>query len=96
MEIVMEMHRKYKFVQLDFWYSCWLASWGLELLCAIHSGEHLFLVFLAIWNLLKGYPVNLLIRCEGEDNVKWGFINALKERTSEKQLFHTTHFSTKC
>ncbi|XP_057807299.1 autophagy protein 5 isoform X2 [Salvia miltiorrhiza] len=34
------------------------------------------------WNLtihFRGYPVNLLIPCEGEDSVKWSFINALKE-----------------
>ncbi|XP_042037399.1 autophagy protein 5-like isoform X1 [Salvia splendens] len=34
------------------------------------------------WNLtihFRGYPANLLIPCEGEDSVKWSFINALKE-----------------
>lgn len=27
----------------------------------------------------RGYPGNVLIPCEGEDSVKWSFINALKE-----------------
>ncbi|XP_021643575.2 autophagy protein 5 [Hevea brasiliensis] len=34
------------------------------------------------WNLtvhFRGYPNNLLIPCEGEDSVKWNFINSLKE-----------------
>ncbi|KAL8550084.1 hypothetical protein ACS0TY_008786 [Phlomoides rotata] len=34
------------------------------------------------WNLtihFRGYPENVLIPCEGEDSVKWSFINALKE-----------------
>ncbi|XP_050226320.1 autophagy protein 5 [Mercurialis annua] len=34
------------------------------------------------WNLtvhFRGYPNNLLIPCEGEDSVKWSFINSLKE-----------------
>ncbi|XP_020535784.1 autophagy protein 5 isoform X2 [Jatropha curcas] len=34
------------------------------------------------WNLtvhFRGYPSNLLIPCEGEDSVKWSFINSLKE-----------------
>ncbi|KAF5737712.1 Autophagy protein Apg5 family isoform 2 [Tripterygium wilfordii] len=34
------------------------------------------------WNLtvhFRGYPGNLLIPCEGEDSVKWSFINSLKE-----------------
>lgn len=26
-----------------------------------------------------GYPANLLLPCEGEDTVKWNFINSLKE-----------------
>lgn len=34
------------------------------------------------WNLtvhFRGYPANILIPCEGEDSVKWSFINSLKE-----------------
>ncbi|XP_029124979.1 autophagy protein 5-like [Cajanus cajan] len=34
------------------------------------------------WNLtvhFRGYPSNLVLPCEGEDNVKWSFINSLKE-----------------
>ncbi|KAL8038206.1 hypothetical protein ABFX02_11G090200 [Erythranthe guttata] len=34
------------------------------------------------WNLtihFRGYPGNILTPCEGEDSVKWSFINALKE-----------------
>ncbi|KAK6154093.1 hypothetical protein DH2020_013732 [Rehmannia glutinosa] len=34
------------------------------------------------WNLtihFRGYPGNMLPPCEGEDSVKWSFINALKE-----------------
>ncbi|XP_031391463.1 autophagy protein 5 [Punica granatum] len=34
------------------------------------------------WNLtvhFRGYPGNILIPCEGEDCVKWSFINSLKE-----------------
>ncbi|EPS65412.1 hypothetical protein M569_09364, partial [Genlisea aurea] len=34
------------------------------------------------WNLIihfRGYPGNILTSCEGEDSVKWSFINALKE-----------------
>ncbi|KAF5750190.1 autophagy protein 5 [Tripterygium wilfordii] len=34
------------------------------------------------WNLtvhFRGYPGKLLIPCEGEDSVKWSFINSLKE-----------------
>ncbi|MED6113464.1 autophagy protein 5 [Stylosanthes scabra] len=34
------------------------------------------------WNLtvhFRGYPSNLLLPCEGEDSVKWSFINSLKE-----------------
>ncbi|KZV22312.1 autophagy protein 5 [Dorcoceras hygrometricum] len=34
------------------------------------------------WNItvhFRGYPGNLLIPCEGEESVKWSFINALKE-----------------
>ncbi|KAL6528968.1 autophagy protein 5 [Orobanche minor] len=34
------------------------------------------------WNLtihFRGYPGNLLPPCEGEDSLKWSFINALKE-----------------
>lgn len=27
----------------------------------------------------RGYPSNLLLPCEGEDSVKWSFINSLKE-----------------
>ncbi|XP_030536745.1 autophagy protein 5 isoform X1 [Rhodamnia argentea] len=34
------------------------------------------------WNLtvhFRGYPSNVLVPCEGEDSVKWSFINSLKE-----------------
>ncbi|XP_075647014.1 autophagy protein 5 isoform X5 [Castanea sativa] len=34
------------------------------------------------WNLtvhFRGYPSNILVPCEGEDSVKWSFINSLKE-----------------
>ncbi|KAJ7964409.1 Autophagy protein 5 [Quillaja saponaria] len=34
------------------------------------------------WNLMvhfRGYPSNVLLPCDGEDSVKWGFINSLKE-----------------
>ncbi|XP_051147337.1 autophagy protein 5 [Andrographis paniculata] len=34
------------------------------------------------WNLtihFRGYPGNILTPCEGEDSVKWSYINALKE-----------------
>jgi len=34
------------------------------------------------WNLtihFRGYPSNILIPCEGEDSVKWNFVNSLKE-----------------
>ncbi|KAK4490435.1 hypothetical protein RD792_001112 [Penstemon davidsonii] len=34
------------------------------------------------WNLIvhfRGYPGNILTPCEGEDSVKWSFVNALKE-----------------
>lgn len=34
------------------------------------------------WNLtvhFRGYPSNVLLPCEGEDSVKWSFINSLKE-----------------
>ncbi|KAK3409526.1 hypothetical protein EUGRSUZ_J01641 [Eucalyptus grandis] len=34
------------------------------------------------WNLtvhFRGYPSNILVPCEGEDGVKWSFINSLKE-----------------
>lgn len=34
------------------------------------------------WNLtvhFRGYPANILTPCEGEDSVKWSFINSLKE-----------------
>lgn len=34
------------------------------------------------WNLtvhFRGYPSNLLLPCDGEDSVKWSFINSLKE-----------------
>jgi autophagy-related protein 5 len=34
------------------------------------------------WNLtihFRGYPCNILIPCEGEDSVKWNFVNSLKE-----------------
>ncbi|KAM5576656.1 autophagy protein 5 [Rosa sericea] len=34
------------------------------------------------WNLtvhFRGYPGNILIPCEGEDSIKWSFINSLKE-----------------
>lgn len=34
------------------------------------------------WNLMvhfRGYPSNTLTPCEGEDDVKWSFINSLKE-----------------
>lgn len=34
------------------------------------------------WNLtvhFRGYPGHILIPCEGEDSVKWSFINSLKE-----------------
>ncbi|KAH0895889.1 hypothetical protein HID58_045457 [Brassica napus] len=34
------------------------------------------------WNLtihFRGYPSNVLIPCEGEDSVKWNFVNSLKE-----------------
>ncbi|KAF7831163.1 autophagy protein 5 [Senna tora] len=34
------------------------------------------------WNLIvhfRGYPSNILLPCEGEDGVKWSFINSLKE-----------------
>lgn len=34
------------------------------------------------WNLtvhFRGYPENILTPCEGEDSVKWSFINSLKE-----------------
>ncbi|KFK25942.1 hypothetical protein AALP_AA8G183000 [Arabis alpina] len=34
------------------------------------------------WNLtihFRGYPSNILIACEGEDSVKWNFVNSLKE-----------------
>lgn len=27
----------------------------------------------------RGYPGNILIPCEGEDSIKWSFINSLKE-----------------
>lgn len=27
----------------------------------------------------RGYPSNVLIPCEGEDSVKWSFVNSLKE-----------------
>uniref|UniRef100_A0A0A0L6X2 Autophagy protein ATG5 alpha-helical bundle region domain-containing protein n=1 Tax=Cucumis sativus TaxID=3659 RepID=A0A0A0L6X2_CUCSA len=27
----------------------------------------------------RGYPRQLLIPCEGEDSIKWSFINSLKE-----------------
>lgn len=27
----------------------------------------------------RGYPENVLIPCDGEDSVKWSYINALKE-----------------
>ncbi|KNA20386.1 hypothetical protein SOVF_052660 isoform A [Spinacia oleracea] len=36
------------------------------------------------WNLtvhFRGYPSNILAPCEGEDAVKWSFINSLKEAT---------------
>ena len=34
------------------------------------------------WNItvhFRGYPRNVLISCEGEDSVKWSFVNSLKE-----------------
>ncbi|OMO88847.1 Autophagy-related protein 5 [Corchorus olitorius] len=34
------------------------------------------------WNItvhFRGYPGNVLIPCEGEDSIKWSFINSLKE-----------------
>ncbi|KAH9308492.1 hypothetical protein KI387_036403, partial [Taxus chinensis] len=34
------------------------------------------------WNItvhFRGYPSDILSPCEGEDNVKWNFINSLKE-----------------
>ncbi|OMO50528.1 hypothetical protein CCACVL1_30388 [Corchorus capsularis] len=34
------------------------------------------------WNItvhFRGYPGNVLIPCEGEDSIKWNFINSLKE-----------------
>ncbi|CAH8350077.1 unnamed protein product [Eruca vesicaria subsp. sativa] len=34
------------------------------------------------WNLtihFRGYPTNVLLPCEGEDSVKWNFVNSLKE-----------------
>ncbi|KAL6180641.1 hypothetical protein ACLB2K_047302 [Fragaria x ananassa] len=34
------------------------------------------------WNLtvhFRGYPGNILIPCEGEDSIKWSYINSLKE-----------------
>lgn len=34
------------------------------------------------WNLtvhFRGYPANVLTPCEGEDSIKWSFINSLKE-----------------
>ncbi|KAK6266987.1 hypothetical protein QUC31_017824 [Theobroma cacao] len=34
------------------------------------------------WNItvhFRGYPGNVLIPCDGEDSVKWSFINSLKE-----------------
>lgn len=27
----------------------------------------------------RGYPSNVLIPCEGEDSIKWNFVNSLKE-----------------
>ncbi|KAK9284594.1 hypothetical protein L1049_023770 [Liquidambar formosana] len=41
------------------------------------------------WNLtihFRGYPGNILIPCEGEDSIKWSFINSLKEEIQKGRL----------
>ncbi|KDP35738.1 hypothetical protein JCGZ_10510 [Jatropha curcas] len=54
--------------------------WNLTA-CAFESesveGIKLLAVFCQVH--FRGYPSNLLIPCEGEDSVKWSFINSLKE-----------------
>ncbi|CAH1429661.1 unnamed protein product [Lactuca virosa] len=53
----------------------WYISTGVlfDLLCAEPERP---------WNLtvhFRGYPGNILIPCDGEDSVKWSYINSLKE-----------------
>lgn len=51
------------------------------------------------WNLtvhFRGYPGNILIPCDGEDSVKWSYINSLKEAAyiihgSSKNVMNMSH-----
>nr|XP_043606802.1 autophagy protein 5 [Erigeron canadensis] len=51
------------------------------------------------WNLtvhFRGYPGNVLIPCDGEESVKWSYINALKEAAyiihgSSKNVMNMSH-----
>ncbi|XP_071701771.1 autophagy protein 5-like isoform X2 [Rutidosis leptorrhynchoides] len=51
------------------------------------------------WNLTvhyRGYPGNVLIPCDGEDSVKWSYINSLKEAAyiihgSSKNVMNMSH-----
>ncbi|MBA0785966.1 hypothetical protein Gotri_025726, partial [Gossypium trilobum] len=47
------------------------------------------------WNItvhFRGYPGSVLIPCEGEDSVKWSFINSLKEVSTDVLEIDSTAF----
>lgn len=47
----------------------------LQQICKFHI--MFWTVFLQVH--FRGYPANVLTPCEGEDSIKWSFINSLKE-----------------
>lgn len=40
----------------------------------------------------RGYPGTVLIPCEGEDSVKWSYVNSLKEVSTGVLQFDNTAF----
>lgn len=54
----------------------------------MQSGHPYIMVLLFYFQVhFRGYPSNTLIPCEGEDSVKWSFINSLKEVCSFLTIF---------
>lgn len=66
-------------------------SWGINGLCFLQRSNLLFLFNFQFESIVislrlqmiqvhfRAYPFDLLSPCEGEDSVKWNFVNALKE-----------------